>query len=177
MGNDKALLLNDGETQLARAVRLLEARLARVFVSARADQSDDPERGKFEQIADAYENMGPVAGVLSAMDFNSNVSWLVLACDLPNIDDLTIKFLLENQSDSQPFTAYRSSHDDLPEPLCALYRPESAAVIQQFVDDGMNCPRKIMIRSDTHLLRQPNPQALDNVNTPDDLLKSHVRVA
>ena len=177
MGNDKALLLNDGETQLARAVSLLDARLARVFVSARADQSEDPERGKFEQILDGYENMGPVAGILSAMDFKPNVSWLVLACDLPNIDDQTIQYLLENQSERQPFTAYRSSHDDLPEPLCALYRPESAAVIRQFVGDGMICPRKIMIRSDTHLLSQPNPDALDNVNTPDDLLKSHVRVA
>jgi hypothetical protein len=36
----------------------------------------------------------------------------------------------------------------------------------------MNCPRKILIRSDTHLLEQPHPEALDNVNTPDDLQNS-----
>ena len=56
MGNDKALLLNHGETQLARAVRLLEERMVRVFVSARPDQSDDPERAKFAQVLDRYED-------------------------------------------------------------------------------------------------------------------------
>jgi molybdopterin-guanine dinucleotide biosynthesis protein A len=177
MGNDKALLLNNGETQLAMAVRLLQGHLGKIFVSARVDQSNDSERGKFEQILDCYDDMGPIAGVLSAMDHNPDVSWLVLACDLPNIDDETIRHLLDNQSVSQPFTAYQSTHDDLPEPLCALYRPESAGIVRAFVAEGMICPRKMMIRSDTHLLRQPNPHSLDNVNTPDDLHKSHVRIA
>jgi len=177
MGNDKALLLNNGETQLATAMRLLQARLGKVFVSAREDQSGDTERARFEQILDRYDDLGPIAGVLSAMDLNPDVSWLVVACDLPNIDDRTIGYLLDNQSRTQPFTAYQSTHDELPEPLCALYRPESADIIRGFVADGLVCPRKMMIRSDTHLLRQPNPSALDNVNTPDDLSKSHVRVA
>jgi molybdopterin-guanine dinucleotide biosynthesis protein A len=30
---------------------------------------------------------------------------------------------------------------------------------------GRNCPRKILINADTLLLEQPNPRALDNVNT------------
>jgi hypothetical protein len=34
------------------------------------------------------------------------------------------------------------------------------------------CPRKILILSDTLLLEQPNPVALDNINTPDDLAGS-----
>lgn len=72
----------------------------------------------------------------------------------------------------QPFTAYTSSHDGLPEPLCAVYRSGCSDIIRKFVDDGMNCPRKILIRSDTRLLQQPNPHSLDNVNTPDDLRDS-----
>jgi molybdopterin-guanine dinucleotide biosynthesis protein A len=90
MGSDKALLKQDGETQLSRAIGLLESHVDRVFVSTRADQADDPERSKFAQIIDRYDDMGPVAGILSAMDSNDDVSWLVLACDLPNIDDTTI---------------------------------------------------------------------------------------
>ena len=43
------------------------------------------------------------------------------------------------------------------------------AVVRRFVDEGVHCPRKILIRSDTLLIDQPNPSALDNVNTPDDL--------
>ena len=177
MGRDKALLRHNGETQLSRAVALLEGQLERVFVSTTAAQADDAERSQFDQIVDKYDDMGPVAGILSAMDSNSDVSWLVLACDLPYVDQATIEYLLENFSRDQPATAYRSSHDNLPEPLCAIYRPQARAVIDRFVSDGMNCPRKILIRSDTHLLDQPNPAALHNINTPEDLAGTGITLA
>jgi len=177
MGHDKALLVREGETQLGRAVRVLESRLERVFVSVRQAQASDPERARFEQIPDEYEDLGPVAGILSAMRRHPQVSWLVVACDLPNIDEATVAHLVANRSVEQPFTAYRSSHDGLPEPLCAIYEPESKVLIENFVADGLICPRKMLIRSDTHLLTQPDPAALDNVNTPEDLARSKVRIA
>jgi molybdopterin-guanine dinucleotide biosynthesis protein A len=169
MGSDKASLSRDGETQLDRAMKLLAAHLDRVFVSTSQDQADDPLRRNYEQIVDGYTDLGPVAGILSAMDRNPQVSWLVLACDLPNIDDATISFLVDNASENHLATAYRSVRDDLPEPLCAIYRPESRATIDRFVRDGANCPRKILINSSTHLLEQPNPGALHNINSPEDL--------
>ena len=169
MGRDKALLERDGRSQLAHAVDLLAEVTDRVFVSARADQADEPERARHAQIVDRYEGMGPVAGILSAMDEHPDASWLVVACDLPNVDATTLEFLIEHGSPNLPFTAFRSSHDGLPEPLCAIYRPGSDAIIRQFVKEGTVCPRKMLIRSDTCLLEQPNPAALDNINTPDDL--------
>lgn len=177
MGRDKALLMRDGKSQLERAVGLLAPLVDRVFVSARADQADEAERSRFEQIVDRYEDLGPVAGILSAMDANPDVSWLVIACDLPNLDPATIGHLLANRSAEQPFTAYVSTHDGLPEPLCAIYTPASREIIDGFVREGIHCPRKILIRSDARLLQQPNPAALDNVNTPEDLADSGIRVA
>jgi len=177
MGSDKASLIRDGETQLDRAMHLLGTRLERVFVSTRPDQVDDPVRRNFEQIVDAYENLGPVAGILSAMDEYPSVSWLVLACDLPNIDDATIAYLLENVSPDHEATAFRSVHDDLPEPLCAVYRPASRAGIDHFVQKGTTCPRKMLINSHTHLLQQPNPDALHNVNSPEDLAGTGIELA
>lgn len=169
MGSDKALLRQDGETQLSRAVTMLQEQLERVFISTRADQADDVERRKFSRIVDRYDDMGPVAGILSAMDTHSEVSWLVLACDLPNIDAATIAHLLQHCSTEHVATAYESVHDGLPEPLCAIYRPASRTVIDTFVGQGMACPRKMLINSDTCLLAQPNPGALHNINSPADL--------
>lgn len=176
MGNDKALLVRGGQTQLAHVAGLLEKATDQVFVSTRSDQQSEPERQRFSQIVDRYDNIGPVAGILSAMDEYPQADWLVVACDLPNIDVPTLEFLLEHRSLTQPFTAFRSSHDDLPEPLCALYRSGSDEIIRTFVDDGIVCPRKILIRSDTRLLEQPDPTALDNINTPDDLESSVLEV-
>ena len=177
MGHDKALLVRDGQSQLSRAVELLDEHVDRVFVSTREDQSTDAERRRFERVVDRYDDMGPLAGILSAMDFNPHVNWLVMACDLPNVDTTTLATLIENFSAEHPATAYRSSTDDLPEPLCAIYRPESRRVIERFVAKGVHCPRKILINSDTRLLTQPNPTALHNVNAPEDLAGTGVSKA
>jgi len=177
MGRDKALLSHAGQSQLAYIAGLLDKAVSRVFVSARADQADDSERARFDQILDRYQDLGPLAGILSAMDEHPDVDWLVVACDLPNVDAATLEYLVANRSPKRPFTAFRSSRDGLPEPLCAIYRPGSAEIIRTFVAEGIVCPRKMLIRSDTHLLDQPNPVALDNINTPEDLEASVLRIA
>lgn len=177
MGRDKALLERDGQSQLAFIVQLVAAHADRVFVSTRLEQKDDPERCRFDQVVDHYSDMGPLAGILSAMEDFPDVDWLVVACDLPNISDETLAYLLANRSSDHPFTAFVSSHDGLPEPLCAIYRMESKSTVRQFADDGIHCPRKILIRSDTHLLEQLEPTSLDNINTPNDLAESVLRAA
>ena len=177
MGQDKALLARDGKSQLAHIVELLDQVVDEVFVSTRNEQRDDTERARYQQIVDQFDGVGPVAGILTAMREYPDASWLVVACDLPNIDVATLRHLLDNGNSEHPFTAYRSSYDDLPEPLCAIYRPAAANIVAGFVDDGVNCPRKILIRSDTQLLEQPNPRSLDNINTPEDLANSVLEAA
>lgn len=171
MGRDKALLYNDGTSQLEKTFELVASMTPRTFVSTRRAQSDDPERSRYPRIVDRYDGIGPVAGILSAMDEEPGVDWLVVACDLPNLDRETLETLLR-QGTTAPFAAYRSTYDGLPEPLCAVYRSGSDAIIRKFVGEGLICPRKMLIRSDTELLEQPRPDALDNVNTPDDLAAS-----
>jgi molybdopterin-guanine dinucleotide biosynthesis protein A len=172
MGQDKALLKRDGRSQLANLVALLEPMVERVFVSTRSDQREEPERRRFSQIIDNYTSIGPVAGVLSAMEEYPAVDWLVVACDLPNVNEDTVRFLIDNRSAEKPFTAYRSSYDDLPEPLCAIYRLGSEVIVRDCIDAGVTCPRKMLIRSDTKLLVQTDPRALDNINTPEELQES-----
>ena len=177
MGQDKALLSRDGRSQLAHVVGLLDNVVDEVFVSTRRDQRGDPERSRYRQIVDRFEGIGPVAGILSAFEEHPHADWLIVACDLPNIDVGTLQFLLDSASSEHAFTAYRSSYDGLPEPLCALYRADAATTVARFVDEGIICPRKILIRSDTRLLDQPDPRSLDNINTPEDLADSVLEAA
>ena len=172
MGRDKALLERDGRSQLERMHELLGRHVERVFVSTRPDQVNEPERSRFDQVVDRYDDLGPLAGILSAMDEYPDVDWLVVACDLPNVDDETLAQLRASCSTEHPFTAYISSHDGLPEPLGAIWRAGTDKVIRRFIDEGVRCPRKILIRADTHLIEQDDPRWLDNVNTPEDLAGS-----
>lgn len=172
MGRDKALLQNRGRSQLAHVFELLDRRSDATFVSIRRDQLGDDERARFPVVVDRYDDMGPIAGILSAMEAYPAADWLVMACDLPNVGASTLDYLVRHEATDRPFTAFRSSHDGLPEPLCSIMSGASVDIIREFVDAGVVCPRKIMIRSDTALLEQPDPAALDNVNTPDDLANS-----
>jgi molybdopterin-guanine dinucleotide biosynthesis protein A len=168
MKRDKATLPYAGRTQLERAAELVAAHVGEVFVSVREDQADDPVRSRFPRIVDRRTGIGPIAGIMAAQAERPDAAWLVLACDLPFLDDATLTHLLAHRDPSRVATAYRSAHDGLPEPLCAVYEPASRAAIDAFVAAGRDCPRKFLINSDTRLLEQPNPRALENVNTPEE---------
>jgi molybdopterin-guanine dinucleotide biosynthesis protein A len=168
MQRDKAVLTYHGRTQLEWAVSLLQPHAQRVFVSVRPDQTSDPVRARFDQIVDTHENLGPVAGIMAAQAKHPQVAWLVLACDLPFLDNATLTHLIWARQPQRLATAYRSSHDGLPEPLCAIYEPASREPLLAHVANGKQCPRKFLINSDVQLIDEPNPHALDNVNTPDE---------
>jgi molybdenum cofactor guanylyltransferase len=168
MGRDKAALAAAGRTQLEGAMALLAPHVERAFVSVRADQRSDPLRAGFQQIPDRHENLGPIAGLLAAQAQYPEHAWLVLACDLPLLDAATLAHLLRHRAASREATAYRSSRDGLPEPLCAIYEPSSHARLTAYVAGGRDCPRKFLMQADVELLDEPNPRALDNANTPEE---------
>jgi molybdopterin-guanine dinucleotide biosynthesis protein A len=168
MQRDKATLSYHGKTQLEWAMELIESFVAQAFVSVRPDQAQDPIRAKYPQVVDTHENLGPIAGILAAQALHPDAAWLVLACDLPFLDAATLKHLIWARQPDRLATAYRSSHDGLPEPLCAIWEPGSRAAVAAYVASGKQCPRKFLINSNAHLLEEPNPRALDNVNTPEE---------
>ncbi len=172
MRTDKAALAYHGQSQLERAVGLLAGLLPRTFVSVRADQAADPLRARFERIVDRHENLGPIAGLLAAQATHPEAAWLALACDLPLLDAATLEHLLHSRAPERPATAYRSSHDGLPEPLCAIYEPASAPLLLAHVAAGRACPRKFLLSTDARLIDEPNARALDNINTPEEYARA-----
>lgn len=168
MQRDKAALEYAGRSQLERAVELIAPLVERVFVSVRPEQAGEPLRGRFAQIVDSGEVAGPIAGIIAAQSLHPDAAWLVLACDLPLLDSQTLGHLLRSRQPGRQATAYRSTHDGLPEPLCAIYEPSSREAIGAYVAAGRDCPRKFLINADTTLLDQPQLGALDNVNTPEE---------
>jgi len=168
MQRDKAALEYAGRSQLERAIELASPLVERLFVSVRRDQTGDPLRARFPQIIDSGEVEGPIAGIVAAQSRYPDAAWLVLACDLPLLDAPTLRHLLRSRRPERQATAYRSSHDGLPEPLCAIYEPSSREAIRTYIAGGRDCPRKFLLNSNTALLDQPAPGALDNVNTPKE---------
>ena len=165
MGSDKALLAFGARPQLDVCFELLGRHCAKVFVSTRRGL---PRPG-FPVIEDVLENIGPIAGFIAAIEAAPASPWLVLACDLPHVDDATLAFLIAHRNPAKMATAFLSSHDGLPEPLCAIYEPGFLVVLKDFVGQGIHCPRKALIRSDIEKLALPDPRALDNINTQEEI--------
>ncbi len=171
MRTDKAALEYQGRTQLERAFTLVSQVCEQAFVSVRADQQDDPVRARFPTIADEQPGLGPIAGIAAAQARYPHAAWLVLACDLPFLEVTTLEYLREHRDPAQLATAFRSAHDDLPEPLCAIWEPASRAAVAAWIAAGKQCPRKLLINSPVRLL-DPQGRALDNVNTPDEFAEA-----
>ncbi len=164
MGRDKALLVYRDKPQVEVVRDLLSGFCRAVFISCRPDQVGLPE----PRLVDRYDNIGPLSGILTAMDAHPDKAWLIVACDLPFLDRATLEFLTAHRDAKKPATAYRGRIDGLPEPLCAIYEPAMRARLHHFVREGITCPRKALIRSDTHLLDLPDPLALENANRPEE---------
>lgn len=168
MKQDKSLLEYHGKSQLQYCFDLLSRCCERAFISNRRDQSLLPAHKDLPQIHDRHENIGPLDGILSAMSEHPEAAWLVLACDLPNVDEDVLNELISQRDRSLTATAYRSSHDGLPEPLCAIYEPAGITVLFDALSEGMTCPRKILIGADVKLIEQGRKSSLDNINNPDE---------
>lgn len=168
MKRDKAALLYGGRTQLERAVELAARHVEAVFVSVRPEQAKDPTRAGYALILDAVEGEGPIVGIRSALAAEPGVAWLVLACDLPFLNDAVTAHLIAERDPAAPATAYLSAHDGLPEPLCAIWEPHAAQSLAAFQAQGALCPRKFLMRHGARRLAPLDARALDNVNTPEE---------
>ncbi|MGQ0430441.1 MAG: NTP transferase domain-containing protein [Gammaproteobacteria bacterium] len=177
MREDKAALVFGRRPQLDEAYALVAARVVRAFVSVRPDQRDEPLRVRFPQVVDGDGVGGPVAGILAAQRREPQAAWLVVACDLPLLDGATLDELVAARDPGRLATAYRSAHDGLPEPLCAIWEPASAVPLLRWVEAGHSCPRKFLLRHDALLLHAARPRALDNANTPDDAVQARAMLA
>jgi len=179
MGRDKALLYyGDGGTQLECTAALLKSVCAKVFVSQRAEQAFPTPVGT-EAIYDSVDAAkGPLCGILSAMRAHPEAHWLVLACDLPYLQTATLeKLIAEFQKESPQLTAYRSTHDGLPEPLCAIYPAGSDAGLLALSQElGKSCPRKLLIVKEAALVEQDDPRSLDNINTTEEYASTQLNM-
>lgn len=177
MQRDKAALEYAGKPQLRRAMELLQPLVTRSFVSVRGEQRHDPVRADFESIVDVHANVGPIGGIHAALTAHPDHAWLVLACDLPFLDGATLQHLIARRAPDRLATAYRSSSDGLPEPLCAIFEPAAGAAIEHWIAADHHCPRKFLSQNNVELLDLPNARALDNINTVEEYSVAHAALS
>ncbi|UWX55994.1 NTP transferase domain-containing protein [Maribacter litopenaei] len=168
MGQDKGLISYHGVPQREHLYSLLEAVCDKAFMSVRQDQQGDIP-STFNTILDKDEFRGPYNGLLSAHKEYPDVAWLVLACDLPLIDQESLEELIEKRDTKKMATAFAQRENPLPEPLCAIWEPEALKISIAYLEAGNGtCPRKFLINNDVLLVFPKRPEVLLNANSQED---------
>jgi molybdenum cofactor guanylyltransferase len=171
MGRDKSAIAWHGKEQQYYLADLLKPFCREVFISRREALPEKDQQYKI--LVDAYQGIGPYGGILSAFKFRPDCAWLIVACDLPLIDNTVLNHLFENRDPTKLATTFQSPHDGLPEPLITIWEPKSYPVLLSYLSQGFTCPRKVLIKSnDALFLKPPDADSLLNVNTPEDFARA-----
>lgn len=167
MGRDKGLIEYHGKPQREYLADILAGICVETFISCRPDQVETIPAG-YVALPDSFLDLGPYSALLSAFRAYADSAWLVIACDLPLLDEATLRHLTAHRQPSRLATAFQSPFDGFPEPLIAIWEPKCYPTMLQFLSQGYSCPRKVLINSSVELLAAPNPDALNNVNRPEE---------
>jgi molybdenum cofactor guanylyltransferase len=173
MGFNKALIHVDGRPIISILIDQVRQLTNRILISSNDDSSY--RFLYFPVIPDYFAGCGPLAGLHAAMRSNDCSLYIVLACDLPN---LQVRLLRSLVSLSEGFdAAIPRTNDGVAHPLCAVYRRTCLPVIEQALERGSNKFIETFLDG-TLAVRWVGPEEgvygtadLANINTPEDLQK------
>jgi molybdopterin-guanine dinucleotide biosynthesis protein A len=176
-GRDKALVEFDGEPLIARLCRVLQA-------ATGAPVRIIGDAGKYghigvECVADRWPGEGPLGGIITALDANSDSidsnSWsLMIGCDMPFmtvdwLQHLAARTVLSNAEVVVPRSDYGL------EPLCASWRASAAPTLTRAFEKGVRRVTDAMQNMTSEVLDATEWKRFDkfdrlfwNMNTPAD---------
>ncbi|NIA07749.1 MAG: molybdopterin-guanine dinucleotide biosynthesis protein B [Actinobacteria bacterium] len=169
MGKPKHLLRRNGHTWLQHTAELLQELCEQVVIVGAGTVPD--ELGQHGRLADISEAEGPMAGLLSAMRWAPQVSWLLAACDLPAISLEVFHWLLATRTPGVWATVPGLAGEVGVEPLLAHYDFRCRLLVEQLASDQEFSLSRLAGRPKIISPVPPNhlASAWQNINTPDEL--------
>jgi len=168
MKEDKALLKYSEKPHALFLKDLITPFCKDVYLSAKEGQWSGSTLEKVPTISDSVSGSGPSIGIMSAFKKHAEANWLILACDLPYINEETIKELIHNYDPNKLGTAFKNKDKKFAEPLCTIYTPLAHSVFESANRSEVYCPVKIIKDQDLVKLDQSGSINLANINTPSE---------
>ena len=164
MGEEKRLINYHGKTQEQYLFDLLSNCFSAVYVSINQNQTTD-----LPYIQDLdFGVKSPMVGIVSAFNYNPNVAWLVVACDMPFVDEKAIEFLVKHRNSQKFATAFENLEEHFPEPLLTIYEPKIFPILQEAINQGKKSPMKVLQNLDIESLQEFDNLWIRNINTVEE---------
>ena len=171
MGQDKSLLQVHGVALASLvAAALNDAGASEVIAVGGDTASLERLRGIDRAVPDRHPGEGPLGGVLTAFEFAHDDLIVVLACDTPRVDaSAPIALVAGLSSDHQVAVSYAVVGDRI-QPLTAAWRRSLAwEPLQAAFEQGVRAPRSVFGDLTVFEVRTIAPEAVDDVDRPEDL--------
>jgi len=170
-GTDKARAVVAGLPLVARVAMRISSRVGRVTVVA-----DRP--GKFADlglrtIADPIAGLGPIGGLLGALEDAPRGPVFVVSCDFVSFEPRWIDRLRAAWRNGDTAAAYRTPHGW--EPTFALWSPALGPLVREAIERGERALHRLLDRC--HARAVPAPVDWDGatqVNTRAELRRFHL---
>ena len=164
MGKNKAELDYFGKPQKEVLKEVLEDNGLETFYSVQKS-----EYGTKNEISDTFLNLGPFGGIVSAFQNKPDSAWLVLATDVPFVNNELIKLLIQKRNPNKVATAIKGKNKPYVEPLIAIYEPKVFPILLKYLEEGVHSPRKILMNADIEII-EADDNLIKNVNTPEEFI-------
>lgn len=158
MGEPKQLLRHRGATLLELAVAALAPHVAGVAILgagavpagvaslARLADAELPPPVNAEPATPplgSHAGAGPLAGILAALRWKPEATWIIAACDLPEIAPEAVAWLLAQRRPDRRAVLPRPRSDGPVHPLFALYEPAARSLLEDLAATGGRAPRLV----------------------------------
>jgi molybdenum cofactor guanylyltransferase len=160
-GEDKRLIHYHDKSQEEYLFELLSPYCSEVYISLNENQTTH-----LPHIFDLNLSIkSPLVGIFTAFEKQPETAWLVVACDMPFINQEVVEYLINYRNSEKFATAFLNPEEHFPEPLLTIYEPKILEKLQEAVNQGKKSPMKILQSLDVELLEVINNQMLININT------------
>jgi len=175
MGADKAFVLLNGRTLLAR---MLEA--ARSLTSNVSIVGDPAKYGAFAPVVhDIFPACGPLGGIHAALRLSRSDLNVILAVDTPFVSLALLQFLVTSARNSPDSVVTVARANGEFQPLCAVYRREFAEPAELALRAGRYKIATLFDPASTQVIGEAELESAGfsanifrNLNTPDELVRA-----
>lgn len=169
MGTPKHLIEQNGRTWIERTVAMLRQTVSQVVIAGAGDLP--ASLVDTVRVDDLSDLAGPLAGILAVFRAYPQVSWLVVACDLPDMQGEALQWLLDCRGPEVLAVMPELAGDGRIEPLLAYYDCACRHPLEMMASAGHR--RLNLLQAVAGVITPQPPSHLRacwrNVNTPADL--------
>ncbi len=147
MGSNKALLKLNGKYIVNHVFEVLSTLCKEIIISTNTNELSFL---KADLVADEFQNIGPIAGIYSALKHSKTEKNIILSCDTPFISKGILEYMLKN---SESFDVVLPVFEEFLQPMTGIFNKKIIPVIENEIKKGNHIPPKIFKKSNLNKLK------------------------